>query len=840
MGSLSITTDGFTVMNAMLTFTGSQNNTLSLANNIISVSGVTLSAPDFSVVYGLVNGDGGPSVTGTITAMLSGIQLFPEGGFITMSASATGSYTFSNFDGVSPTGQLSFTITDLTLSIGGAIEVTANNVTITPDQSVIASITGTSLNPAVTISSPDFPALTATIQSLTITQTGFTLGSLSLNTGSSPSALSGLISFSSLNVTLSNFAFNYNGASGPTISGTIGVSAANVVLFPNVSFLDVALGNLNGSYTFDAPGALTFNNINLTIPIGNALSLQFTGVTFTPDQPTVLSFTSATVTSNLIPGLTGSITNFTLTRTPTMTTFALSASLSGTNIKIGNFLSFQSVTLSANSLLVKIPATGSPTISGTVTATLSGMQLFPDDGSISLTLSGSASGSLDLTTGEFNIQLPGFVLSIANDIILTTGTVGSPASITISPGQNPLVTLTSANLDIIPLNLTASISSLIITQTGFTIGGVSLSAGPYTIGGVLSLSDLTLTAHNLAYTYSNTGGSLSGTIGFSGSATLSLSDALSISATVNASYDLGTGVFNAILGAFSFSIGDSLSLSVTSADLNYQPDYATTINTSTLTFTAGGTGTIPVSSVAPFVVGQTITINNQQFTINSINGSNLNVTSSSAATVPSGSVAPGKVATILLGVTGATAFVGYGSVANNNAIGVELANGTLALAVFYTSGATPSTTYAFQAGGSLSLVGFSGIGLTVSGNVLATSNNSTSSVTESIAVDSTPADNIGLSVAANTTTVNTSGVTISIASFVNITGNFGFSTTTTGNVSTLAITADNVNASLSAGNVSVTVGDAGPRLDHRYSEHEHPNADDRDGGFIRSDRRRWN
>ena len=88
-----------------------------------------------------------------------------------------------------------------------------------------------------------------------------------------------------------------------------------MVLFPNVSFLDVALGNLNGSYTFDAPGALTFNNINLTIPIGNALSLQFTGVTFTPDQPTVLSFTSATVTSNLIPGLTGSITNFTLTST---------------------------------------------------------------------------------------------------------------------------------------------------------------------------------------------------------------------------------------------------------------------------------------------------------------------------------------------------------------------------------------------------------------------------------------------------------------------------------------------------------------------------------------------
>ena len=80
VGSLSITTDGFTVMNAMLTFTGSQNNTLSLANNIISVSGVTLSAPDFSVVYGLVNGDGGPSVTRTITAMLSWHPIVPGRG----------------------------------------------------------------------------------------------------------------------------------------------------------------------------------------------------------------------------------------------------------------------------------------------------------------------------------------------------------------------------------------------------------------------------------------------------------------------------------------------------------------------------------------------------------------------------------------------------------------------------------------------------------------------------------------------------------------------------------------------------------------------------------------
>ena len=275
-----------------------------------------------------------------------------------------------------------------------------------------------------------------------------------------------------------------------------------------------------------------------------------------------------------------------------------------------------------------------------------------------------------------------------------------------------------------------------------------------------------------------------------------------------ASYNLGSGVLNVMLGQFSFTIANSLTLDANSAELEFEPASTLTTNTSAINFSGNGaTGTISVSSVAPFVQGQTLTIDNQPFTISGISGSNLSVTykgNSIAFAVQPQSVAQGTVATLLVGIKGATAFVGSGSVVSG--IGVELANGTLALAVYNSKGTAPGTTYAFQATGSLSLVGTSPLAL--SGNILATFNNTGSTVTQTIAVDSNPADDIQLSLAPGTATFNTSGLTFSIASFVTITGNFGFQTTTSGGISTLAVTADNVNATMSAGDVTLTVSGA--------------------------------
>ena len=128
-----------------------------------------------------------------------------------------------------------------------------------------------------------------------------------------PTAFSDILSFTSLSFTFTNFAFDYSATGSPAVSGTIGVTADNVVLFPGISFLNVPLGDLTGSYTFDAPGVLTFNNVNLTIPIGEAMTISLTNVSFTPDQ-TVMASGNATITSGLFPGLTASVTGFQLMR----------------------------------------------------------------------------------------------------------------------------------------------------------------------------------------------------------------------------------------------------------------------------------------------------------------------------------------------------------------------------------------------------------------------------------------------------------------------------------------------------------------------------------------------
>ena len=270
-------------------------------------------------------------MSGTISLTLTGLQLFPAGSFVSVSASSvTGSFSFANFDGTDPSGQFTLTISGFQLSIGQAFLLTTNgNITITPDQSVIATIA------SATISSPDFSGLgQATVTNLQITQTGFSLGSLTLTSGPSPPALSNFLSFSSVTITFTNFSFAYS--SSPTVSGTVSVAATNVVLFPSVSFLDVKLGNLNGSYTFDAPGFLTFNNVNLSIPIGNAVTITLTNVSLTPDQ-TVIASGNATVTLTLLTGMpSGTINGFQLMRTG----FSISSFSVGTTapISIGNYL----------------------------------------------------------------------------------------------------------------------------------------------------------------------------------------------------------------------------------------------------------------------------------------------------------------------------------------------------------------------------------------------------------------------------------------------------------------------------------------------------------------------
>ena len=461
LNNFDIRTDGFNFDSLILT----DNNSLNFASNILSVSGFTLTIAGpsmgmpFNVTYGTATTP--PSVSGSVSLMLSNVKLFPQGGFVTVgTTSVTGTYSFSNFDGTSPSGQLSLTVSGFTMSIGNAFLLTTNgDITVTPGQSVIATIA------SATISSPDFSGLgQATVTNFQLTQTGFTLGNLTLTSGSSPTFLGSILTFDSVSISFANFAFVYGGTindsftiptnapvtsvalthnpttgtplsvtvngtlltlttdytvmtttisnvtttsivfthaqsgsvqvaytTAASITGTVTVSAKNVVLFPSVSFLDIKLGNVAGSYTFDAPGDLSLTIPSFSFSIGEAITLSLGSVTITPDDATVLSATNVQVTSPLLAGFVGTINSLTITKTGLTIS---DAAISIGPVSIGNFLSFSSGMLEITGF--SVDTSRNPVVMGSISISLNGFSLFPGDSIFSVTGSVMATFALGI------------------------------------------------------------------------------------------------------------------------------------------------------------------------------------------------------------------------------------------------------------------------------------------------------------------------------------------------------------------------------------------------------------------------------------------------------------
>ena len=255
---------------------------------------------------------------------------------------------------------------------------------------------------SATISSPDFSGLgQIVINNLQLTQTGFTLGTLTLTSGQSPAAIGTFLSFSAASpLTFNNFSFVY-GSTPECYWCLRGCDGERCRSFPGRQVsLDVKLGNLSGTYTFDAPGFLTFSNVNITIPIGQAVTIQLTGVSLTPDAANgVIASGSATITANLFSGtaLTTSITGFQLMKTG----FSFNASLSANNVKIGDVLSFSSVSLVAsgpnNTGNFTVDTSSNQVVSGSITLMLGTVSLFPAGGVVTSSLS-TVSASYDLAT----------------------------------------------------------------------------------------------------------------------------------------------------------------------------------------------------------------------------------------------------------------------------------------------------------------------------------------------------------------------------------------------------------------------------------------------------------
>ncbi len=124
--------------------------------NYLSATGLTLTVTGpFSVVYG-----SSPSVTGSVSLGLTGLSIYPGAGNLTAGgASVSGSYSFANFDGTSPSGLLTISVSNFSLTLAGQVMVSApGTTTITPGAALVDSF-GT----------VNKPATAATAVSLTLT-----------------------------------------------------------------------------------------------------------------------------------------------------------------------------------------------------------------------------------------------------------------------------------------------------------------------------------------------------------------------------------------------------------------------------------------------------------------------------------------------------------------------------------------------------------------------------------------------------------------------------------------------------------------------------------------------
>ena len=431
-------------------------------------------------------------LTGTIQLSAAQAALFPgQSSVIASVTDLSGSYNLEL-----AASSLSLTAASVTLGIGEAIEVKANNVTFTPGSTIIATIASGSVS-ARQLTQFDI----ATVTNLAITRTGFNLGSLSIGQLAGQTAQIGnFLSVTGGVLTVENFVFSYS----PTLSvtGVIRLKATTLQLFPNGGYVQSTTSNIEGIYQFSGGllGALTINIANFTLSVGEALDITASNVVLTPGSNTLATIASAQVSSKQITGLSPvSITNLAILRTG-FTLGNLTINQIGT-AQIGNFLSITGGVLTVENFVFSY----SPTLSvtGVIRLKATTLQLFPNGGYVQSTTSNiegiyQFSGGL---LGALTIKIANFTLSVGEALDIAA------SNVVLTPGSNTLATIASAQVSSKQITglSPVSITNLAILRTGFTLGNLTINQiGTAQIGNFLSITGGVLTVENFVFSYSPT------------------------------------------------------------------------------------------------------------------------------------------------------------------------------------------------------------------------------------------------------------------------------------------------------------------------------------------------
>ncbi len=542
VGSLSATIIPFDNAQVSLSNLDIYENGFTLGNATVSAGSFTLG--DFltvdnpSLSFSNVAYTDGAALAGTIGIAIGTATLFPNQSSFTATVDGfTGSYDLD-------TSELTLGATDVNLAIGQILAADATGLTF--DYNPSASVPLTIGASSISLTSPDFPGLSATATNLQASNAGFSLDRATLTAPSSVT-LGGFLEADGLTVTATDLDYQTNPPSGQqAFGGTIGISATSVALFPGKSAFTATVDGFAGSYDLNTSELmLSADDVNLSI--GQILKADATGlaIDYSPSAsvPLTVDASSISLTSPDFPGLSATATNLQASNAG----FSLdSATLTApSSVTLGGFLEADGLTVTASDLSYQTnPASGQDAFGGTIGISATSVALFPGKSAFTATVDGFT-GSYDLNTSELMLA--------ADDVNLSIGQILKADATGLAIDYNPSATV-PLSVDASSISLTspdfpglsATATNLQASNAGFSLDSATLTApSSVTLGGFLEADGLTVTATDLDYQTNPPSGqqAFGGTIGISATSVALFPGKSAFTATVDGftgSYDLNT------------------------------------------------------------------------------------------------------------------------------------------------------------------------------------------------------------------------------------------------------------------------------------------------------------
>ena len=582
---------GFTVGSATLAYMGDAT-----LGKILDLTNPSINVNDF--VYKIGSG-GAITVGGTIGVSADSVSMFPgQTSFTTTVGGLNASYDIdSQVFGLSATS--------FDLKAGNIFEATSEP---TADNTPVLSFTlDDSQSPAavtfdaqnLTLKSSDFPNATGTLTDLHADNTGFTIGSATLAyTGDA--TLGKIIDLTNPSINVDNFVYKVESDGAITVGGTVGVSADSVSMFPGQTSFTTTVGGLNASYDIDSQ-VFGLSATSFDLKAGNIFEATSTP---TADNTPVLSFTlddsqspaavtfdaqNLTLKSSDFPNATGTLTDLHADNTG----FTIgSATLAYTgDATLGKIIDLTNPSINVDNFVYKVESDGAITVGGTVGVSADSVSMFPGQTSFTTTV-GGLNASYDIDSQVFGLSATSFDLKAGNifEATSTPTADNTPVlSFTLDDSQSPpAVTFDAQNLTLKSADFpkaTGTLTDLSASNSGFTIGSATLAyAGAFSLGGVLSITGLSLGVEGFSYQAGTNGGAptVGGTITFGAESVSLFAGQPAFSTTISdpsgkslsgltGSYDFSTEHFKLQLDEVDIKVSDLLEVTADDVALNVAP-----------------------------------------------------------------------------------------------------------------------------------------------------------------------------------------------------------------------------------------------------------------------------